>query len=105
MWKQAWRRIVCSPQCHPMYFKSLQESMRLQPVAANSLRRIAVRDVRLSNGVVLPAGVSIEVAQYSMFRNPAWGWKNPNAYLPVRPLSIKLISDFQHVSTHFTACQ
>ena len=64
----------------------LQESMRLQPVAANSLRRVAVRDVRLSNGVLLPAGVSIEMAQYSMFRNPAWGWKNPNAYLPVRQL-------------------
>ena len=63
--------------------------MRLQPVAANSLRRVAVRDVRLSNGVVLPAGVSIEVAQYSMFRNPAWGWKYPDAYLPVRPLSMK----------------
>ena len=63
--------------------------MRLQPVAANSLRRVAVRDVRLSNGVVLPAGVSIEVAQYSMFRNPVWGWKDPDAYLPARPLSIE----------------
>ena len=72
--------------------------MRLQPVAANSLRRVAVRDVRLSNGVVLPAGVSVEVAQYSMFRNPAWGWKDPDAYLPVRPLSIKELPLFTYVN-------
>ena len=62
---------------------AMQESMRLQPVAANSLRRLAVKDVRLSNGVVLPAGVSIEMAQYSIFRNPAWGWKDPMSYVPV----------------------
>ena len=74
--------------------------MRLQPVAANSLRRVAVRDVRLSNGVVLPAGVSIEVAQYSNFRNPAWGWKDPNAYLPVSSLSIK--SHFYYIHQHLS---
>ena len=62
---------------------AMQESMRLQPVAANSLRRLAVKDVRLSNGAVLPAGVSIEMAQYSIFRNPAWGWKDPMSYVPV----------------------
>lgn len=57
--------------------------MRLQPVAANSLRRLAVRDVRLSNGVVIPAGVIVELAQYSVFRNPAWGWEDPDAFKPV----------------------
>ena len=61
----------------------LQEAMRLQPVAANSLRRLAVRDVRLSNGVVIPAGVIVELAQYSVFRNPAWGWEDPDAFKPV----------------------
>lgn len=67
---------------------AMQESMRLQPVAANSLRRLAVKDVRLSNGVVLPAGVSIEMAQYSIFRNPAWGWKDPMSYVPVSQRSL-----------------
>ena len=62
---------------------NLQESMRLQPVAANSLRRLVVRDIRLSNGVTLPAGVGIEMAQYSIFRNPAWGWEDPMSFKPV----------------------
>lgn len=57
--------------------------MRLQPVAANSLRRLVVRDVQLSNGVTLPAGVGIEMAQYSIFRSPAWGWKDPLSFVPV----------------------
>ena len=58
--------------------------MRLQPVAANSLRRVAVRDVRLSTGAVLPAGVALELAQFSVFRNPAWGWEAPDTFKPVR---------------------
>ena len=61
--------------------------MRLQPVAANSLRRLVVRDIRLSNGVTLPAGVAIEMAQYSIFRNPAFGWKDPMSFVPVSPPS------------------
>ena len=71
--------------------------MRLQPVAANSLRRLAVRDVRLSNGVVIPAGVIVELAQYSVFRNPAWGWEDPDAFKPVsspsdrRPRLLELV--------------
>ena len=57
--------------------------MRLQPVAANSLRRVVVRDVQLSNGAVLPAGVALELAQFSVFRNPAWGWEDASAFKPV----------------------
>ena len=57
--------------------------MRLQPVVANSLRRLVVRPVRLSNGFVLPAGVHVELAQYSVMRNPAWGWEAPNTFKPV----------------------
>ena len=64
--------------------------MRLQPVAANSLRRLAVRDVALSNGIVIPAGVIVELAQYSVFRNPAWGWEDPNAFKPVSPRTLRL---------------
>ena len=61
----------------------IQEAMRLQPVVANSLRRLVVRPVRLSNGFVLPAGVHVELAQYSVMRNPAWGWEAPNSFKPV----------------------
>ena len=57
--------------------------MRLQPVVANNLRRLVVRPVRLSNGFVLPAGVHVELAQYSVMRNPAWGWEAPNSFKPV----------------------
>ena len=57
--------------------------MRLQPVVANNLRRLVVRPVRLSNGFVLPAGIHVELAQYSVMRNPAWGWEAPNAFKPV----------------------
>ena len=60
-----------------------QEAMRLQPVAANSLRRMIVRDVQLSDGTLLPAGLALELAQFSVFRNPAWGWEDPDAFKPV----------------------
>ena len=60
-----------------------QEAMRLQPVVANNLRRLVVRPVRLSNGFVLPSGVHVELAQYSVMRNPAWGWEAPNSFKPV----------------------
>ncbi|CAK0787756.1 hypothetical protein CVIRNUC_010978 [Coccomyxa viridis] len=62
----------------------IKEAMRLQPVVANSLRRLVVRPVRLSNGFVLPAGVHVELAQYSVMRNPAWGWEAPNTFKPER---------------------
>ena len=61
----------------------MQEAMRLQPVVADNLRRLVVRPVRLSNGFVLPAGVHVELAQYSVMRNPAWGWEAPNSFKPV----------------------
>ncbi len=68
--------------------------MRLQPVVANSLRRLAVRDVALSNGAVIPAGVIIELAQYSVFRNPAWGWEDPDAFKPVSPRTPRSLPAF-----------
>lgn len=57
--------------------------MRLQPVVATPLRRLAVRDLTLSNGVLIPAGTIIELASYSLSRNPAWGWTDPEAFKPV----------------------
>lgn len=67
----------------PEVLMAPQEAMRLQPVAANSLRRLVVRDVQLSDGTLLPAGLALELAQFSVFRNPAWGWEDPNAFKPV----------------------
>lgn len=36
-----------------------QEAMRLQPVASQVVRRQVLRDVRLSDGRVIPKGVSV----------------------------------------------
>ena len=61
----------------------LQEAMRLQPVAAAPLQRVAVQDFKLSNGVVIPAGVTIDLAQYTVMQNDAWGWKDGASFNPV----------------------
>ena len=61
-----------------------QEAMRLQPVAAAPNLRVAAQDVRLSNGVVIPAGVKIELAQYLVMRSAAWGWMDGTSFIPVR---------------------
>ena len=42
-----------------------------------------MRDVQLSDGTLLPAGLALELAQFSVFRNPAWGWEDPDAFKPV----------------------
>lgn len=57
--------------------------MRLQPVAAQPLRRVTTRDVRLSGGQLIPAGVYVELAQYSVMRSEAWGWADGDAFKPV----------------------
>lgn len=63
---------------------ALQESMRLQPVAATPLTRVAVRDLRLSDGTLVPAGTVVETAQYTPMRDARWGWKDGDSFLPVR---------------------
>ena len=65
----------------------LQEAMRLQPVAASPLQRVAVQDFKLSNGVVIPAGVTIDLAQYTVMQDDAWGWKDGASFNPVRNVS------------------
>lgn len=57
--------------------------MRLQPVAAQPLRRVTTRDIRLSSGHLIPAGVFVELAQYSVMRSEAWGWEQGDAFKPV----------------------
>jgi hypothetical protein len=58
--------------------------MRLQPVAALPLTRVAVRDLQLSNGMVIPAGMMIETAQYTPMRDARWGWQHGDKFIPVR---------------------
>ncbi len=57
--------------------------MRLQPVAAQPLRRVTTRDVKLSSGHLIPAGVFVELAQYSVMRSKAWGWEDGDVFKPV----------------------
>lgn len=71
----------------------MQESMRLQPVAASPLARVAKRDLHLSDGTVIPAGVMVEAAQYTPMRDERWGWHHGNEFLPVRLLSCLLSVD------------
>ena len=60
--------------------------MRLQPVVALPNLRKAIQDVQLSNGVVIPAGTNIELAQYLVMRSAAWGWKGGTSFIPVSHL-------------------
>ncbi len=57
--------------------------MRLQPVAAQPLRRVTTCDIRLSSGHLIPAGIFVELAQYSVMRSKAWGWEEGDAFKPV----------------------
>lgn len=66
----------------------VQEAMRLQPVAAQPVRRVAERDFMLSTGHKIPAGTYLEMAQYSMMRNPQWGWEDPEDFKPVAALDL-----------------
>ena len=61
----------------------LQEAMRLQPVAAMPLQRVAVQNFKLSNGMVVPAGVTIDLAQYTVMQDKTWGWKDGASFIPV----------------------
>lgn len=61
--------------------------MRLQPVAASPLARVAKRDLHFSDGTVIPAGVLVEAAQYTPMRDERWGWHRGTEFLPVRPPS------------------
>jgi hypothetical protein len=57
--------------------------MRLQPVAATPLQRVAKADILLSNGVVIPSGVTIDLAQYTPMQSDAYGWKDGTSFIPV----------------------
>ncbi|KAK9834011.1 hypothetical protein WJX81_002816 [Elliptochloris bilobata] len=60
----------------------VKESMRLQPVAHAGLRRVATRDVAFSSGLRIPKGTTVLGSQLSLMSDPAWGWKDPDAFKP-----------------------
>lgn len=57
--------------------------MRLQPVVAQPVIRMAEREFTLSSGHRIPAGTILEMAQYSTMRSTDWGWEDPESYKPV----------------------
>jgi cytochrome P450 len=61
-----------------------QESMRLRPVVAGGMLRVVARDVRLSNGLVLPRGATITGSNLAVLNNPH-SWEAPERFMPVRP--------------------
>lgn len=60
-----------------------QESMRLRPVVAGGMLRVVARDVRLSNGLVLPRGATITGSNLAVLNNPH-SWEAPERFIPVR---------------------
>ena len=63
--------------------------MRLRPVAAGGFVRVVVRDLRLSNGLVLPRGAMLTGSNLATLNSPAF-WDQPQRFLPVRPAGAKL---------------
>lgn len=63
--------------------------MRLRPVAAGGFVRVVVRDLRLSNGLVLPRGAMLTGSNLATLNSPAF-WDQPQRFLPVRPARAKL---------------
>ena len=63
----------------------LQESMRRRPVAAAGFRRTAVRDVPLSNGVVIPRGTMVVGSNLASMCNPKYWGPDADQFVPVRP--------------------
>lgn len=83
IWCQTHRRYVLEVPL--MWYYTAQEAMRLQPVASQAVRRQVLRDVRLADGRVIPKGCIVLCANFSMMRNPAWGWgSDAGEFVPVR---------------------
>lgn len=58
--------------------------MRVQPVVAFGYRRVATRDLRLSNGVVIPRGTAVLGSAMASMTHPAiWG-PTADSFIPVR---------------------
>ncbi|KAK9835968.1 hypothetical protein WJX81_002349 [Elliptochloris bilobata] len=61
----------------------LKESMRMRPVVTGGSLRVVARDLRLSNGLVLPRGITITGSNLSLLNNPTL-WEHPERFMPER---------------------
>ncbi|KAK3385238.1 cytochrome P450 [Podospora didyma] len=61
----------------------LKETMRFDPVAANSFQRKVLRPFTLSNGQAFPAGVILEVPAHAVSRDPEV-FPDPDRFDPLR---------------------
>ena len=57
----------------------------MRPVAAGGSFRVVARDLRLSNGLVLPRGATISGSNLALLNNPLV-WDQPERFMPVRAI-------------------
>lgn len=62
--------------------------MRLRPVVAGGFMRVVAHDLRLSNGLVLPRGVTITGSNLAVLNSPAF-WDQPERFMPVRSCIVR----------------
>ena len=60
----------------------MQETMRMRPAVPSGYARLVARDVRLSNGLVLPRGALITGQNLATLNSPAF-WEQPERFMPV----------------------
>eukprot|EP00884_Botryococcus_braunii_P019666 jgi/Botrbrau1/6383/Bobra.49_1s0001.1 len=66
----------------PYLNMAIKEAMRLLPVVSDGTLRMSKQDVVLGGKYTIPAGTTIMVPFYSIFRDPNV-WKDPDLYIPV----------------------
>ena len=97
MWARAASRIVVpwdarllyragmASALHIMASMALQEAMRMRPVVPSGYARVVARDVRLSNGLVLPRGATLTGSNLATLNSPEF-WDQPERFMPVAPV-------------------
>ena len=60
----------------------VQEAMRMRPAVPSGYARVVARDVRLSNGLVLPRGATLTGSNLATLNSPAF-WDQPERFMPV----------------------
>ncbi|KAI6379153.1 hypothetical protein MCOR25_002029 [Pyricularia grisea] len=81
----------------------LKESQRRRPVATAFFRRLAMSDIKLSNGLVIKKGTKI-VADAGCMQNPSL-WENPTEWDPYRFLRMRSVPGQETSANLVTATQ